>query len=197
MVCHSETSLGHDDGNLRMPGPATAVLPNHHDTMLSRLKRLSEMTERAVSRNIRNRLPVHNQGRARFRFPDDFRDASVKLVAGDFQNHILRLALRHQGELGNFTEFARFFLGVGSQDRKSTRLNSSHSQISYAVFCLKKKNMQYYPVALAQLAPLPHPTTPHQPAQAPAPVPTRPARRCQLKSLARLYQQVDPAPSQY
>src|SRR2546427_5332890 len=26
-------------------------------------------------------------------------------------------------------------------DRKSTRLNSSHSQISYAVFCLKKKNM--------------------------------------------------------
>src|SRR2546430_8318043 len=32
-------------------------------------------------------------------------------------------------------------IGFGScyQDRKSTRLNSSHSQISYAVFCLKKK----------------------------------------------------------
>src|SRR2546430_8580449 len=29
--------------------------------------------------------------------------------------------------------------GVLSLDRKSTRLNSSHSQISYAVFCLKKK----------------------------------------------------------
>src|SRR2546430_9014891 len=29
--------------------------------------------------------------------------------------------------------------GLGSRDRKSTRLNSSHSQISYAVFCLKKK----------------------------------------------------------
>src|SRR2546427_4669027 len=27
-------------------------------------------------------------------------------------------------------------------DRKSTRLNSSHSQISYAVFCLKKKKQQ-------------------------------------------------------
>src|SRR2546430_12324238 len=27
-----------------------------------------------------------------------------------------------------------------TEDRKSTRLNSSHSQISYAVFCLKKKN---------------------------------------------------------
>src|SRR2546430_12263828 len=28
---------------------------------------------------------------------------------------------------------------AGDADRKSTRLNSSHSQISYAVFCLKKK----------------------------------------------------------
>src|SRR5687768_17998773 len=28
------------------------------------------------------------------------------------------------------------------QDRKSTRLNSSHGYISYAVFCLKKKNLQ-------------------------------------------------------
>src|SRR2546427_1567604 len=28
-------------------------------------------------------------------------------------------------------------------DRKSTRLNSSHSQISYAVFCLKKKNDRF------------------------------------------------------
>src|SRR5256886_9363108 len=32
--------------------------------------------------------------------------------------------------------------GVGG-DRKSTRLNSSHSQISYAVFCLKKKKQKY------------------------------------------------------
>src|SRR2546430_7364754 len=30
--------------------------------------------------------------------------------------------------------------GIGEEDRKSTRLNSSHSQISYAVFCLKKKH---------------------------------------------------------
>src|SRR5688572_32416523 len=30
-------------------------------------------------------------------------------------------------------------LAPGAADRKSTRLNSSHSQISYAVFCLKKK----------------------------------------------------------
>src|SRR5689334_24520586 len=30
--------------------------------------------------------------------------------------------------------------GQAGRDRKSTRLNSSHSSISYAVFCLKKKN---------------------------------------------------------
>src|SRR2546430_1880983 len=40
--------------------------------------------------------------------------------------------------------------GQGSGDRKSTRLNSSHSQISYAVFCLKKKNSHIHAV----LAPL-------------------------------------------
>src|SRR2546430_13611391 len=37
---------------------------------------------------------------------------------------------------------AEIFSGDGKVlDRKSTRLNSSHSQISYAVFCLKKKTM--------------------------------------------------------
>src|SRR3712207_8541930 len=32
------------------------------------------------------------------------------------------------------------FVDVVNADRKSTRLNSSHANISYAVFCLKKKN---------------------------------------------------------
>src|SRR2546421_6237713 len=36
--------------------------------------------------------------------------------------------------------FARFLGWWLAEDRKSTRLNSSHDQISYAVFCLKKKN---------------------------------------------------------
>src|SRR2546430_7320618 len=35
-------------------------------------------------------------------------------------------------------------------DRKSTRLNSSHSQISYAVFCLKKKKATYVRLGLRQ-----------------------------------------------
>src|SRR2546427_5848169 len=39
----------------------------------------------------------------------------------------------------NETVHVTCFSPIGERDRKSTRLNSSHSQISYAVFCLKKK----------------------------------------------------------
>src|SRR2546427_7748186 len=37
------------------------------------------------------------------------------------------------------TQYPAGYCVVAELDRKSTRLNSSHSQISYAVFCLKKK----------------------------------------------------------
>src|SRR2546430_5858451 len=47
-----------------------------------------------------------------------------------------------QPDSGNVTRVLASDLDALSSylDRKSTRLNSSHSQISYAVFCLKKKN---------------------------------------------------------
>src|SRR5690606_42087596 len=41
--------------------------------------------------------------------------------------------------IANVPEAKRAFEALGA-DRKSTRLNSSHVKISYAVFCLKKKN---------------------------------------------------------
>src|SRR2546421_8645519 len=46
------------------------------------------------------------------------------------------------GQVARQTRLARLDLGTLQRgtDRKSTRLNSSHDQISYAVFCLKKKN---------------------------------------------------------
>src|SRR3712207_7866013 len=37
-------------------------------------------------------------------------------------------------------------LGRVREDRKSTRLNSSHANISYAVFCLKKKKTKFTPI---------------------------------------------------
>src|SRR5438270_9429747 len=56
---------------------------------------------------------------------------------------VRELAVRHRSSnssvhsaIGRLEEAGRWPSGP---DRKSTRLNSSHSQISYAVFCLKKK----------------------------------------------------------
>src|SRR2546427_3757447 len=46
--------------------------------------------------------------------------------------------LEHQGLAAGPGHRGRL-AGRARRDRKSTRLNSSHSQISYAVFCLKKK----------------------------------------------------------
>src|SRR2546427_6077507 len=50
-------------------------------------------------------------------------------------------------------EAHRGFREVGLGDRKSTRLNSSHSQISYAVFCLKKKMSASRPLFQAPYCP--------------------------------------------
>src|SRR2546430_6074585 len=45
-------------------------------------------------------------------------------------------------DANDFYDTIRYLLKL-RRDRKSTRLNSSHSQISYAVFCLKKKKEKY------------------------------------------------------
>src|SRR3712207_7033313 len=55
-----------------------------------------------------------------------------------------RVAVLVDDELAGLGDPAVAAVGrrAGRQDRKSTRLNSSHANISYAVFCLKKKNNQ-------------------------------------------------------
>src|SRR2546430_10451620 len=58
--------------------------------------------------------------------------------APGLQDNVLKLF--HFREPAECAERDLRFLAAGyGLDRKSTRLNSSHSQISYAVFCLKKK----------------------------------------------------------
>src|SRR3712207_6912957 len=56
-----------------------------------------------------------------------------------------RAGLRRRRSLGGERPAASALLdGSGLRlDRKSTRLNSSHANISYAVFCLKKKKLPY------------------------------------------------------
>src|SRR5947207_8229931 len=55
------------------------------------------------------------------------------------------LLLRPGVELGAADHVEHARAAAGSVDRKSTRLNSSHTVISYAVFCLKKKKKLYSP----------------------------------------------------
>src|SRR5205085_4646218 len=76
-------------------------------------------------------LEVHDHGRPVPVQPAQ-RETQRPAAAGDGELADVRVHAREQlvGLLGPHAE---------AEDRKSTRLNSSHSQISYAVFCLKKK----------------------------------------------------------
>src|SRR5258707_2595712 len=55
-----------------------------------------------------------------------------------FRSHDIDLSAARPAHVGRIT--AGFDLEFHDRDRKSTRLNSSPANISYAVFCLKKKN---------------------------------------------------------
>src|SRR3712207_8577635 len=67
----------------------------------------------------------------------------LERVLGDGATGRAGDALRAQRDLVRAFALARLLRAVGvadgHADRKSTRLNSSHANISYAVFCLKKK----------------------------------------------------------
>src|SRR5690606_40097494 len=68
-------------------------------------------------------------------FKPDGKAAQIKDFL--YKKDIITLRTKYlQKSLPNFDLFNR-------ADRKSTRLNSSHVKISYAVFCLKKKNKQH------------------------------------------------------
>src|SRR5690349_21905910 len=62
--------------------------------------------------------------------------------------HRLREARVHRRRAAEHPHEPRA-LGARSADRKSTRLNSSHVEISYAVFCLKKKKKKYRDLSIA------------------------------------------------
>src|SRR5690349_24129676 len=69
-----------------------------------------------------------------------FRSGATGSVVDDVRAAVVH-ALRGRLALGRVTE-AGEVRHLGQVDRKSTRLNSSHVEISYAVFCLKKKKNQ-------------------------------------------------------
>src|SRR3712207_9484662 len=76
--------------------------------------------------SLHDALPI--SARARRRGPRASTDRTSQQVAF------------HPAEGDLHVELLRHLAEARAQDRKSTRLNSSHANISYAVFCLKKKN---------------------------------------------------------
>src|SRR3712207_8186620 len=64
--------------------------------------------------------------------------------------HEAKVARAESGAAGVSDERAAQLL-ARAEDRKSTRLNSSHANISYAVFCLKKKNNTSAPTLFSTL----------------------------------------------
>src|SRR5438034_2434714 len=67
-----------------------------------------------------------------------------RLATADEYHRQVRLALEEAKRIREqviLPQHEKLSAGQNLKDRKSTRLNSSHTVISYAVFCLKKKNI--------------------------------------------------------
>src|SRR2546422_4985790 len=73
-----------------------------------------------------------------FRSPEEWWDSEWYLYGIDLYNY------------GHWWECHEVFEGLWHADRKSTRLNSSHGYISYAVFCLKKKKKVHSTLGVLQ-----------------------------------------------
>src|SRR2546427_1320127 len=69
---------------------------------------------------------------------------SERFAARHYRPHDVRRPLYHSDATSGARVPRGDQLVASGGDRKSTRLNSSHSQISYAVFCLKKKKKNKY-----------------------------------------------------
>src|SRR2546430_4983021 len=64
------------------------------------------------------------------------------LLNEDLDYHLIRASMVLLFLFFGYQKWFEYEAQVLIPDRKSTRLNSSHSQISYAVFCLKKKKLK-------------------------------------------------------
>src|SRR5688572_31880158 len=77
---------------------------------------------------------------------DFYLEATLELIAlNQEQNTKHKVLAAAVGRVAERTDQQRYVIvlrRIVDIDRKSTRLNSSHSQISYAVFCLKKKKQK-------------------------------------------------------
>src|SRR5438034_7234027 len=90
-------------------------------------------TTQIYTLSLHDALPISQQNPEHPDAPNVERDATLKIAKierelSDYEKQIYRYQLLKDRVV---------------RDRKSTRLNSSHTVISYAVFCLKKKNKKH------------------------------------------------------
>src|SRR5206468_12945823 len=86
-------------------------------------------------------LPISTLAMGRVMELRDLMASSRRSLSGADQHVDERRTIARQVGVASATNLAQplWDPAVAARDRKSTRLNSSHDQISYAVFCLKKK----------------------------------------------------------
>src|SRR5690625_7116757 len=87
-------------------------------------------------------ITTRNRSRRR-RDTDPMTDRTYSARPGFWARRRLRKQAEHEAQQQADTTTDDTKKNEVKEDRKSTRLNSSHVAISYAVFCLKKKNRQY------------------------------------------------------
>src|SRR3712207_8379877 len=79
-----------------------------------------------------------------FRSMNEIQHANIGLVVTAMHVHVSHEVCSEtiilRGPVSEIQSLALSIVSAPGVDRKSTRLNSSHANISYAVFCLKKKN---------------------------------------------------------
>src|SRR3712207_8163507 len=88
---------------------------------------MATTTTRIYTLSLPDALPIYEHSRTRSTTMSQTADQPSVEQPGDVPPHRYTPALAQRIEL------------AWQEDRKSTRLNSSHANISYAVFCLKKK----------------------------------------------------------
>src|SRR3712207_2598132 len=140
IVCTGQSTVAQRVRGLRLGADDWVTKPCHPEELIARVEAVVRRRKRAEPRAEQASVVA---GELEIR-PDQFQafvgGACVELTRREFE--LIQLLAAAEGQVMPREEIYQRVWGyamVHGEDRKSTRLNSSHANISYAVFCLKKK----------------------------------------------------------
>src|SRR2546422_3220775 len=111
-----------------------------------RIERLQKCLGGPIEARVAGRydrgFEYHHEIRRANQHPEHSRQGSIELQV--FPEAVIALEIQIEGFIVRAIADVVADVSLSNQDRKSTRLNSSHGYISYAVFCLKKKKKKGY-----------------------------------------------------